>query len=77
MVGAILHYVKEKPATYAELERKLSTNPDSIRNNCKILESAGLINIKTEKHPSNNKNSYKVSITEQGSKAAKNFEKKE
>ena len=75
MLGTILHYVKEKESTYAELERKLSTNPDSIRDNCKILEASGFITIHTEKHPSNNKKAYKVSITEEGSKVVKNFEK--
>ena len=75
MIGEILHYVKEKEATYAELERKLSTNPNSVRDNCKILENLGLIKIRTEKHQSNNKKAYKVSITEEGAKAEKKLEK--
>ena len=75
IVKEILYRVKEKEATYAELERSLSTNPDTIRDNCKLLETLGQVKITIEKHPSNNRNSNKVTITEQGSKSIKNFEK--
>ena len=41
----ILHKVKEKMATYAELERKLSTGYRTIKSNCEELAEYDLVDI--------------------------------
>ncbi len=63
----ILSVVKEKSATYAQLERKVNTGYRSIKANCEELELYGQIEIKTIKeHPANNRPSTVVSITDKG-----------
>jgi predicted ArsR family transcriptional regulator len=69
----ILLMLKEEPLVYSKLERKLSTNPNTIKMHCKALEEDGFVKItKTEKDPSNGKPSYKVSLTSAGLKRIKN-----
>ncbi|MEK6900588.1 MAG: hypothetical protein AABX05_05675 [Nanoarchaeota archaeon] len=68
----ILLKVKEKPATYAELERKINTGYRSVKTNCEELSEYDLIEIETVgKHPANGKPSHIVKITEKGLKALK------
>lgn len=68
----ILLKVKEKPATYAELERKLSTGYRTVKANCEELSDYDFIEIETIKeHPSNGKPSHVVKITEKGLKQLK------
>ena len=63
----ILSSVKEKSATYAELERKVNTGYRSIKANCEELELYGQIEIKTIKeHPANRRPSTIVYITNKG-----------
>jgi len=77
IIGKILYRVREKEATYAELERNLSTGHRTIKTNCKLLERLGQVKIKrNEKHPANGREAYTVSLTEEGLKSSKNFEKK-
>lgn len=65
----ILHLLKESSATYAQLERKANTGYRTIKMNCEELEKFGQVSIdKIERHESNGKPSYKVSITESGKK---------
>lgn len=65
----ILKAVKEKQSTYAQLERKINTNFDSIKANCQELQRFGQIKIEQiQKHPKNGRLSYIVSITEFGLK---------
>ncbi len=72
----ILNVVKESPATYAQLERKVNTGFRTIKSNCSELEMFGQISVrKLEKHPSNGKPSFKVSITPQGLELLKKLEK--
>ncbi|HYD02858.1 MAG TPA: winged helix-turn-helix domain-containing protein [Alphaproteobacteria bacterium] len=68
----ILLALKEEPMVYSKLERKIDTNPNTIKSHCKALEEDGFVKItKTEKDPSNGKPSYKVSLTPQGLKRIK------
>ncbi|MBI4152420.1 hypothetical protein HY495_01805 [Candidatus Woesearchaeota archaeon] len=62
----ILLIVKEKPATYAGLERKLSTGYRTIKANCEVLERFGQVKIQEKIHPANGRSSHLVSITPQG-----------
>jgi len=62
----IILTIREKPTTYAKLERKLNTGYRTIKANCKELEQFGQVEIKTIKHPSNGKKAYIVSITKLG-----------
>lgn len=63
----ILLSVREKPASYAELERKVNTGFRSIKNNSKELSDYGYITIeKVERDPSNGRPSFKVKISESG-----------
>lgn len=65
----ILMLVKEKPETYAHLERKLSTGFRTIKNNCKELEKLGLLNVQEQgKNPANGRPYFQVSLTNQGMK---------
>ena len=64
----ILFFVKEKPATYASLERKINTGFRTIKANCEELESFGQVLIeKMKKHPANGKQAHIVKLTKQGS----------
>ena len=69
----ILWVIKEKSATYAELERKVDTGYRTIKSNCEELEGFGQVEVKKiPKHPSNGRRAFLVSITESGT----NFMKK-
>ena len=63
----ILLLVKEKPATYASLERKVNTGYRTVKANCEELEKFNLIDIKMAKeHETNGRPFHVVSITEKG-----------
>ncbi|MBI4738863.1 hypothetical protein HY772_04840 [Candidatus Woesearchaeota archaeon] len=63
----ILLLVREKPLTYAELERKVNTGYRSIESNCEELEHYGQVKIDyIPKHPSNGRPAHQVIIAEQG-----------
>lgn len=63
----ILMAVREKPASYAELERKVNTGFRSIKSNSKELSDYGYITIeKVERDPANGRPSFKVKISESG-----------
>lgn len=64
-----------KPHTYAELERKVNSNWQTIRSHCKELEIFNCIVIeKKESHKRNNKPYYEIIITRLGLDALKKFE---
>ncbi|MBI2107432.1 winged helix-turn-helix transcriptional regulator [Candidatus Woesearchaeota archaeon] len=43
--------IKENPdITMSQLERKIGTNPSSLKEHCKLLEYFGLIQIKKEEN---------------------------
>lgn len=65
---AILEKVREKPATYADLERKINTGYRTVKNNCEELKDFGHIDIQKSIHPANKKESNVVNITETGMK---------
>lgn len=63
----ILMAVKEKPATYAKLERKIDTGYRTVKANCDELSDYGYISVeRIEKHPKTGRPAYRVSLTEQG-----------
>jgi predicted transcriptional regulator len=62
----ILQILKNNPLTFAQLERKINTNSETIKNDCHELQFYKLINIKEKIHPSNGRKSYEVSLTESG-----------
>ncbi len=63
----IFFSIKEKPLTYAELERKVNTGFRSILANCKEMEDYGQVEIETiQKHPSNGREAHIVKITKNG-----------
>ena len=73
----ILRLLIEKPLSYTKIQTKLSTNYDSVKNNCRELQTYGLVAIKTiDKDPNNGRESHIVSLTENGVKSLKNFDKK-
>jgi predicted transcriptional regulator len=62
--------VKEKEATYAELERSLNTGNRTVKKNATMLEALGQVSIRRiEKHPSNGRESYLVKISDHGLKS--------
>lgn len=67
----ILLQVKEKPATYAQLERKVNTGYRTIKNNCEELASFDLIKVKSKKHPANGREAHIVQITQKGIQASR------
>lgn len=68
----ILWAVKEKGATYAQLERKINTGFRTIKSNCEELAHYSLLNIEKEQiHPQNGHTYHVVNITEKGLKALK------
>ena len=74
IIWKLLLRIKEKEATFAELERNLSTGYKTIKSNCELLEKLGQVKItKNERHPSNGREAYVVSLTENGMKSLKNF----
>jgi predicted ArsR family transcriptional regulator len=73
----ILMLLKEKPLSYTQLQTKLSTNYDSIKNNCEELKMYEFIDVKTiENHPENGQPSHKVELTQKGAQIVKKLEEK-
>lgn len=68
---AILNTLSDgKSYTYAELERKLRTNPYTLRQHCTDLEAFSALNIIEKKnHEANGKPYFQIHITEEGLKA--------
>ena len=63
----ILMVVRENPATYAQLERKINTGYRTVKANCDELGDYGYVAVeKVEKHPKTGRPSFSVSITGQG-----------
>lgn len=62
----ILLSVKEKPATYASLERKINTGYRTIKANCEELEKYSQVKIEIILNRANGRPSNVVSITEKG-----------
>lgn len=63
----ILMSVREKPATYAKLERKVDTGFRTIKANCEELSDYGYITVeKVERDPANGRPSFKVKLSESG-----------
>jgi len=71
----ILYVLKDgKPHTFAELERKVNSNWETIRNHCKELEIFNIITIeKKTSHERNNKPYFEIMITKTGIEALKKF----
>jgi len=67
----ILLKIKEKPATYAELERKVNTGYRSIKSNCEELKEYDFIEVEKVIDPANGRPSNVVKITEKGLKQLK------
>ena len=67
----ILYKIKEKPATYAELERKVNTGYRTIKSNCEELKEYDFIQIEKVIDPANGRLSNVVKITEKGLKQLK------
>lgn len=67
----IVKLLKESSLTFAQLERKVNTNSNTIKNDCEELKFYGLINIDEKIHPSNGRKSYEVSLTERGKELIK------
>ena len=69
----ILLYVKEKPATYAQLERKVNTGFRTIIANVKELINFGLLEVEyLNNHPKNAHVYHLVKITPQGIQTLQN-----
>lgn len=64
----ILLALKDKPLSYAQLERKINTGFRTIKSNCQELEQFGQVKIDKIKHPATGRTAYIVSITRQGLK---------
>jgi len=75
----ILRILKQhNKLTYTQLQRTLSTNYDSVKENCEELEYYGLIKVeKKEGHPRNNHVFFEVSLTEAGQRAEEKVKDKE
>ncbi len=68
----ILICVKDKPLTFAELERKVGTGYRTVKSNCDELKGFSQVRIDfVKRHPANGRKAYVVSITEQGVKFLK------
>ena len=67
----ILLKVKEKPASYAELERKVNTGYRTVKANCEELKEYDFIEIQSVTDPANGRPSHVVKITEKGLKQLK------
>ena len=69
----ILRCVREKPASYAELERKVNTGFRSIKQNCDELALFEQVKVTQLKKSAANGRPYSlVSITKEGLKHLKN-----
>lgn len=74
--GILKKLNERKVLTYTQIQKSLSTNYRSVKENCEELENYGLIKIeRIENHPRNGHASNEVSLTENGIKAAKKIEK--
>lgn len=72
----ILYLVKEKPVSYTKIQTKLSTNYDSVKNNCEELEFYGFVKVnRIESHPENGNLSFEVEITPKGREIAQKIKK--
>jgi predicted transcriptional regulator len=72
----ILSVIKEKALSYTRIQTKLSTNYDSVKNNCEELKLYGFVKInEIKEHPENGKPAYFVEITENGLEILKKFER--
>jgi len=67
----ILLKVKEKSATYAELERKVNTGYRTIKANCEELKDYDFVEVEKVIDPANGRPSHVVKITEKGLKTLK------
>jgi len=66
----ILNAVREKGATYAQLERKLNTGYRTVKSNCEELAQFDLVDIEYSKeHPENGRPFHLITITEKGLEA--------
>lgn len=65
----ILSSLKESSLSFAQLERRINTNSQTIKDSCNELNYYGLVDIVEKIHPSNGRKYYEVSITENGRKA--------
>ena len=73
----ILFLLREKRLSYTQIQNKLSTNYDSVKNNCEELETYELIKInKNEKHPENGKPFFDVELTQRGYHIIKKLKEK-
>jgi predicted ArsR family transcriptional regulator len=64
----ILACLREKPLSYAELERKINTGFRTVKANCEELDLLGDVKIDVAKHKANGRKAHMVSITTQGIK---------
>jgi len=52
--------------TLAQLERKVNTDSNTIKQDCEELEFYKLVKMEKQIHPKNGRNSYLISITNEG-----------
>ncbi len=72
----ILKLLREDTLTYTKIQTKLSTNYDSVKNNCKELEVYDLVKItQHQKHDENGKPFSEVGLTPKGRDIVKKLEK--
>lgn len=63
----ILNLIKSSPLTFAQLERKINTGFNTIKDNCKELELYGFVKIEQqERHERSGQPYYLVRITQRG-----------
>ncbi|MDD9953461.1 MAG: hypothetical protein OXR66_03930 [Candidatus Woesearchaeota archaeon] len=62
----LLLTLKEAPASYAQLERKLNTGYRTVKANCEEMQVWNHVKISTLTHPANGKRAHKVEITKEG-----------
>lgn len=63
----ILMAVRERPSSYAELERRVDTGFRTIKANCEELSDYGYITVeKVERDPANGRPSFKVKLSGKG-----------
>lgn len=73
----IMMLLREKPLSYTQIQNKLSTNYNSVKNNCEELERYELVKTKIiEKHPENGKPSFNVELTARGHEIIKQINNK-
>ena len=67
--------LKEKTLTYTKIQTKLSTNYDSVKNNCEELAVYEFVKItKGERHDKNGKPYFDVEITPKGREVLKKMD---